>query len=72
MNERPLYTHLVQVHPVENGETNFEKVEAGFEYDEIWQADHRVALMNEDFEALNLSMKAVYAGCVNNETGEVA
>ena len=66
-----LYTHVVRVHSVVNGKPNLSKVKAEFMYDEKREAYQRIELMNEDFEALNLSMKAVYAGCLNNETGEL-
>ena len=65
------FFHIVQVHPVENGEPNLYKVKKEFEFDEKWKADQRIALLNNDFEALNINMKAVYVGCVNDETGEL-
>lgn len=65
------FYHIVQVHPVYNGIVQTHKVKTEFEFDAKHKADQRVKLLNDDFEALNLGMKAVYVGCVNDETGEL-
>ncbi len=65
------FFHIVQVHPVVQGILQTHKVKTEFEFDEKRKADQRVALLNDDFDALNLNMRAVYVGCVNDETGEM-
>ena len=61
------FFHIVQVHPVENGEPNLYKVKAEFEYDTKEEAEIFVTNWNN---AAGLT-KAVYVGCVNDETGEL-
>lgn len=63
------YVHIVQVHPVENGEPNLHKVELEYEF-----ADKAVAIQWmqnwNDNEFVNTA-KAVYYGRVNDATGEL-
>lgn len=67
----PKFFHIVQVHPVELGEPNLHKVKKEFEFDEKWKAEQCVEWLNQDYEAHNPDLKAVYLGCVNDETGEL-
>jgi hypothetical protein len=59
------YFHIVQVHPVENGESPLYKVEYLTKKD----AEDFVAAFNDP--AQGFKYKAVYLGCVNDETGEL-
>ena len=66
------YVHIVQVHPVENGEPNLHKVRAEHEFwfeasAKKW-ADgmNKVEAMDGDPEYM-----AVYVGRVNDATGEL-
>ena len=67
-NEMTKYVYIVQVHPVENGEPNLYKVKDEFEF-----VGKQIAL--DYVEWLNATLKdefrAVYYGCVNDETGEL-
>ena len=65
------YKHIVQVHPVENGEVNLFKVELEEEYDTDTQAMARVTEMNENYAPFGNKRKAVYRGRVNDTTGEL-
>lgn len=64
------YVHIVQVHPVENGEPNLHKVKFEWEFGTEKEA-------NEAIEAFNWGakfkgeFKAVYLGRVNDATGEL-
>ena len=60
------YTHVVQVHPMENGEPNLHKVEKEFEYNDLESAEICIQHWNETAT----HTKAVYTGCVNNASGE--
>ena len=62
------YVHIVQVHPVENGEPNTYKVLMEREFDNKWKADNWITSFNE---FAGHAEKAVYLGCVNDETGEL-
>lgn len=64
------YVHIVQVHPVENGEPNLHKVKWEKEFDTKELADWYVDMLNADFMA-KLVLKAVYLGRVNDTTGEL-
>jgi hypothetical protein len=67
------FVHIVQVHPVENGEPNLYKVKAEHEFDTEQEAKDLVASFNKiekDFPEEPL-MQAVYYGCVNDATGEL-
>lgn len=61
------YVHIVQVHPVENGEPNLYKVKEEFEYDNKEDAEAIVWHWNETWK----DTKAVYLGRVNDATGEL-
>ncbi len=61
------YKHIVQVHPVENGEPNLYKVRHEVEYDTKKDAEAYIETFNGRYSVL----KAVYRGCVNDETGEL-
>lgn len=61
------FKHIVQVHPVENGEPNLAKVKQEKEYPNKWYADRFI----ESFNAGSIKMKAVYRGCVDCATGEL-
>ncbi len=65
------FVHIVQVHPVENGEPNLHKVKREEEFEHKWQADKCVEWLNLNYEAHKMELKAVYLGCVNDETGEL-
>ena len=65
------YVHIVQVHPVENGEPNLHKVKREEEFEHQWQADKCVEWLNQDYEAHGKELKAVYVGRVNDATGEL-
>lgn len=61
------YKHIVQVHPVENGEPNLYKVKKEFEYDTEDEAKESVSFWNQTFS----DTLAVYRGRVNDATGEL-
>lgn len=65
------YFHIVQVHPVYDGILQTHKVKKEFEFDEKWKAEQCVEWLNQDYEVHNPDLKAVYLGCVNDETGEL-
>lgn len=62
------FYHIVQVHPVENGEPNLYKVEFEKEFEYKDDADLYIETWNHWNEH---DLKAVYRGCVNDETGEL-
>ena len=61
------YVHIVQVHPVENGEPNLHKVKHEKEYDTKYGA--LAAVM--DYNLIYKKTRAVYYGRVNDATGEL-
>lgn len=61
------YFHIVQVHPVENGEPNLHKVLMEKEFDAKEDAMEAIEFHN----SIHTTEKAVYLGCVNDETGEL-
>ena len=63
------YFHIVQVHPVENGEPNLHKVVEEFEFATGHRALQYINWLNE----LDLpeEYKAVYHGRVNDDTGDL-
>jgi hypothetical protein len=63
------FVHIVQIHPVENGEPNLYKVKLESEWDSKSEADTYVASFNAP--GGTGCYKAVYYGCVNDETGEL-
>jgi hypothetical protein len=65
------YSHIVQVHPVENGEPNLHKVVNEYEFDSIEDAKTSVEIWNDLAMTLGKTTEAVYVGRVNAETGEL-
>jgi hypothetical protein len=61
------HIHIVYVHPIESGEPNLYKVKHEVEYDTKKDADAYI----ETFNAQYTDLRAVYYGCVNDETGEL-
>ena len=58
------FVHIVQVHPVENGEPNTYKVELEKEFETKADAEQYIGAFN----ALGRDVyRAVYLGCVNNK-----
>lgn len=66
------YVHIVQVHPVENGEPNLHKVVAENEFDDFEDAEFYIETfkINQTL-GKNVELRAVYHGRVNDETGEL-
>lgn len=62
------YFHIVQVHPVENGEPNLHKVKMEKEFDTKEYANDFIEGFNKMAKP---EFKAVYRGCVNDATGEL-
>jgi len=65
------YFHIVQVHPVENGEPNLHKVTEEKEFESHFNAVNWVEIRNLRAEQKGEALKAVYLGCVNDTTGEL-
>ena len=65
------FVHIVQVHPVENGEPNLYKVKFEEEFEYRDEATASVIEMNILFKEQGKDLRAVYYGCVNDETGEL-
>jgi hypothetical protein len=65
------FVHIVQVHPVEQGEPNLHKVKAEREFNTKESAEAYVRAYNKNFDAGIREHKAVYLGCVNDATGEL-
>ena len=67
------YKHIVQVHPVENGEPNLYKVRLEREFETKQQADAWAKIINdiEKTYGPEITEKAVYHGRVNDATGEL-
>ena len=63
------YVHIVQVHPVENGEPNLHKVKDEFEFVGKQLAIDYVEWLNAG--NLKDNLQAVYLGRVNDTTGEL-
>ena len=64
------FTHIVQVHPVENGLPNLHKVIREQEFATKRMADVYIESYNEAPQT-GIPRVAVYLGCVNDETGEL-
>jgi hypothetical protein len=62
------HIHIVYVHPVELGEPNLHKVEFEKEFDTKEYAEEFIEGFNKMAKP---EFKAVYYGCVNDETGEL-
>lgn len=67
------YFHIVQVHPVENGEPNTHKVVDELEFGTRVEANDWLEFFNHNPVADRHGCKtvAVYTGRVNDETGEL-
>ncbi len=67
------YVHIVQVHPVENGEPNLYKVKNEMEFETKAQADAWMKIFNdiEKTYGPKVELQAVYLGRVNDATGEL-
>jgi hypothetical protein len=61
------FVHIVQVHPVYDGILQTHKVKEEFEYETKEDAEAIVWHWNKTWT----DAKAVYAGCVNDATGEL-
>lgn len=62
------YKHIVQVHPVENGEVNLSKVEFKLGFSDKESANWYISTLNDYPKT---PTKAVYLGRVNDATGEL-
>lgn len=62
------FVHIVQVHPVELGEPNLYKVLMEKEFEDKGRAFNWIESFNE---FAGVDERAVYLGCVNDETGEL-
>jgi hypothetical protein len=65
------FVHIVYVHPVENGEPNLHKVREEKEFESHFNALQWIDIRNGRAEQKGEALKAVYLGCVNDETGEL-
>lgn len=65
------YVHIVQVHPVENGEVNLHKVKTEREFDTEADARSYEWNFNTDVKKKGFKLRAVYRGRVNDATGEL-
>ena len=68
------YKHIVQVHPIENGQPNLYEVKAEYEFDTEQQAEAWVGKFNTpnyNVDKGDPGFKAVYLGRVNEATGEL-
>jgi len=65
------FVHIVQVHPVENGEPNTYKVKLEKEFGTREEADKYINEFNIVADINGVEKRAVYLGCVNDETGEL-
>ena len=64
------FTHIVQVHPVENGLPNLHKVIREQAFATKRMADVYIESYNEAPQT-GIPRRAVYLGCVNDATGEL-
>lgn len=62
------FVYIAQVHPIELGKPNLHKVLMEREFSTKAKADKFIKVYNTIGEA---GTKAVYFGCVNDETGEL-
>jgi hypothetical protein len=65
------YFHIVQVHPVENGVIQTHEVKEEKEFESHFNALQWIEIRNLRAEQKSEPLKAVYLGCVNDETGEL-
>jgi len=66
--QMPKYYYIVQVHPVELGQPNLAKVKAEREFETKEAAEFWIHIYNS---LGSETRRAVYYGCVNDETGEL-
>lgn len=64
------YFHIVQVHPVYEGVVQTHKVIREQEFETKRMADLYIESYNEGTQE-GIPRRAVYLGCVNDETGEL-
>jgi hypothetical protein len=64
------FVHIVYVHPVENGEPNLHKIKNEIEFGTIEEATSWIKWYNYSYGSEG-EYRAVYYGCVNDETGEL-
>jgi hypothetical protein len=64
------YKHIVQVHPVANGESTMKWV-VPVVFDKQKKAEKYVKQFNAIAEFVGIAKKAVYLGRVNDQTGEL-
>lgn len=65
------YFHIVQVHPVENGEPNLSKVKLEQEFADKAMAIQWMQNFNDKMSDSGEARRAVYHGRVNDITGEL-
>ena len=65
------YSHIVQVHPVENGKINLTNVTFAAKYSTKEEATAYIEWFENKRATTKSFFKAVYRGCVNDETGEL-
>ena len=65
------FVHIVQVHPIVQGILQTHKVKAEREFATKEQADAWISDHNSLHDPYEWNYKAVYLGCVNDETGEL-
>ena len=63
--------HIVQSHPVENGQPNLHKVVEEREFNTVIQAEAWITCYNHNAKMMKVDEQAVYVGCVNDATGEL-
>lgn len=63
--------HTVYVHPLENGEPNSNKVELTREFETKEAASLWITIFNGEEVEYENEVRAVYHGCVNDESGEL-
>ncbi len=65
------FVHIVQVHPVENGKINLTDVTFAAKYSTKEEASAYIEWFDNKRATTKSFFKAVYLGCVNDETGEL-
>ena len=67
------FVHIVQVHPIVQGILQTHKVKMEREFETKAGADAWIKIFNDEEEKYGpkIQVKAVYLGCVNDETGEL-
>ena len=67
----PKFVHIVQVHPIVQGILQTHKVREEKEFESHFNALQWIDIRNLRAEQKGEALKAVYLGCVNDETGEL-